>query len=233
MPTADDKEIFEEQITYYQARAGEYDDWLLRKGRYDRGPDSNQKFFSELDEVREQIRLFNPIGNVLEFACGTGWGTELLVIFADNITAVDSSEEVVTLNRNKVQSKKVNYVISDIFQWRPDKLYDAIFFSFWLSHVPPGRFSEFWDVVRSSLKPGGRVFFADTLGAPTAGAKNHSLNQKDDNISVRYLNNGREFQIIKIFFQPEELTARLKEIGWQISVKRTDTHFLYGSGEKL
>lgn len=66
MPTADDKAIFEEQIAYYQARAGEYDNWLLRKGRYDRGPESNQQFFSEVNKVREHIRQFNPSGNVLE-----------------------------------------------------------------------------------------------------------------------------------------------------------------------
>lgn len=231
MPTADDKEIFEEQIAYYRARAGEYDNWLLRIGRYDRGPESNEKFFSELNEVREQIRRFNPTGSVLEFACGTGWGTELLVNYADQVTAVDSSEEVLALNRNKVRSEKVHYAQSDIYQWQTEKFFDVIFFSFWLSHVPPGRFTEFWDKVRSALKPGGRVFFADTLASRSLAAKNHSLFQKDDSISLRYLDDGREFQIIKIFYDPGELTARLNELGWRVSVKSTETHFLYGSGE--
>ena len=231
MPTADDKEIFEEQIAYYEARAGEYDNWLLRKGRYDRGPESNEKFFTELNEVREQIGLFNPTGNVLELACGTGWGTELLVEYADHITAVDSSEEVLALNRNKVSSDKVHYVQSDIFQWQTKKYFDVIFFSFWLSHVPPGRFTEFWDKVQSALKPGGRVFFADTLASRSSAAKNHSLFQNDESISLRYLDDGREFQIIKIFYDPEKLTARLNELGWGVSVKSTETHFLYGSGE--
>ena len=232
MPTADDKKIYDEQIAYYRARAGEYDEWLHRKGRYDRGPESNLKFFSEVDEVREQIRRFTPTGDVLEFACGTGWGTEILVEYADQVTAIDSSEQVLALNRDKIRSDKVHYVQSDIFQWQTERLYDVIFFSFWLSHVPPGRFSEFWDRVRSSLKPGGRVFFVDTLGAPTSGAKNHSLYQKDDNISVRYLNDGREFQIIKIFCHPDELTTRINEIGWRVSVKRTEKYFLYGEGER-
>ncbi len=231
MPTADDNEIFEEQIAYYRARAGEYDNWLLRIGRYDRGPESNEKFFSELNEVREQIRRFNPTGSVLEFACGTGWGTELLVKYADQVTAVDSSEEVLALNRNKVRSDKVHYAQSDIYQWQTKKKFDVIFFSFWLSHVPPGRFTEFWDKVRSALKPGGRVFFADTLGSRSLAAKNHSLFQIDDSISLRYLDDGRDFQIIKIFYDPDELTARLNELGWRVLVKSTETHFLYGSGE--
>lgn len=231
MPTADVKEIFDEQIAYYQARAGEYDNWLLRKGRYDHGPESNEKFFLEVNEVRDQIRRFKPTGNVLEFACGTGWGTELLVKYADHVTAVDSSEEVLALNRIKVRSDKVHYAQSDIFQWQPKKTFDVIFFSFWLSHVPPGRFTEFWDKVQSALKPGGRVFFADSLASRSLTAKNHSLFQMDECISLRYLDDGREFQIIKIFYEPEELSARLNELGWRVSIKSTETHFLYGSGE--
>ena len=30
--------ILQDQIEYYRARAGEYDEWWFRTGRYDRGP---------------------------------------------------------------------------------------------------------------------------------------------------------------------------------------------------
>ena len=32
-----------EQIAYYRARAGEYDEWFLRQGRYDRGSELNHR----------------------------------------------------------------------------------------------------------------------------------------------------------------------------------------------
>ena len=31
--------LLDEQIAYYRARAAEYDQWWLRQGRYDQGPE--------------------------------------------------------------------------------------------------------------------------------------------------------------------------------------------------
>jgi len=42
-----------------------------------------------------------------------------------------------------------------------DERYDFVFFRFWLSHVPPSRFEQFWDQLRVTLAPGGTVFFVD------------------------------------------------------------------------
>ena len=39
--------------------------------------------------------------------------------------------------------------------------FDAVFFGFFLSHVPPSRFEPFWSVVEGLLAPDGRVFFVD------------------------------------------------------------------------
>lgn len=35
----DEPKLLAEQLAYYRARAGEYDQWFLREGRYDRGPE--------------------------------------------------------------------------------------------------------------------------------------------------------------------------------------------------
>jgi hypothetical protein len=42
-----DERLLADQIAYYRARAGEYDEWFLRQGRYDRGLEhrSSGKFF--------------------------------------------------------------------------------------------------------------------------------------------------------------------------------------------
>jgi len=34
-----------EQVAYYRARAGEYERWWLRQGRYDRGPVATRRWF--------------------------------------------------------------------------------------------------------------------------------------------------------------------------------------------
>lgn len=220
-------ELLEQQISYYRARASEYDDWFLRRGRYDQGPEWNRRWFSEVEEVRSQLERFGPSGKVLELACGTGLWTERLIRHADSLTAVDASPEVLEINRARVGDERVHYVQTDLFEWGPDALYDVAFFGFWLSHVPPDRFTEFWDLVRSALKPEGRVFFVDSLNLESASSKNY---RAEDNTSLRQLSDGREFRIYKVFYEPDELASRLAGMGWNISVKATESYLLYGSG---
>ena len=38
-------------VAYYEARAAEYDDWYLRRGRYERGPVHDVAWAAELDEA--------------------------------------------------------------------------------------------------------------------------------------------------------------------------------------
>jgi SAM-dependent methyltransferase len=227
--------LLEGQLAYYRARAGEYDEWFLRRGRYDRGPEWNRSWFLELERVRQELDRFGPTGKVLELACGTGLWTVELARHAASITAVDASPEVLDINRARLQEARsevpVRYVRADLFDWRPDDAYDVVFFGFWLSHVPPGRFAAFWDLVRSALRPGGRAFFVDSLG-PEAPAEKRRLGwAPEDHTMLRRLNDGREFRIVKIFYDPVELEARLAGLGWRFSVRTTNNHLLYGFGE--
>ncbi len=227
--------LLEGQLAYYRARAGEYDEWFLRRGRYDRGPEWNRRWFLELERVRQELDRFGPTGRVLELACGTGLWTVELARHAASITAVDASPEVLDINRARLQEARsevpVRYVRADLFDWRPDEAYDGVFFGFWLSHVPPGRFAAFWDLVRSALRPGGRAFFVDSLG-PEAPAEKRRLGwAPEDHTMLRRLNDGQEFRIVKIFYDPVELEARLVGMGWRFSVRTTNNHLLYGFGE--
>jgi demethylmenaquinone methyltransferase/2-methoxy-6-polyprenyl-1,4-benzoquinol methylase len=96
--------------------------------------------------------------------------------------------------------------------------------------VPPERFSAFWDLVRASLAPGGRVFFVDSCREPTSAAVDNPLPESAVGTLRRRLNDGREFQIYKHFYEPRQLHARLHELGWQIQVLQTRRYFIYGSG---
>jgi SAM-dependent methyltransferase len=223
--------LLQQQIAYYQARASEYDEWFLRQGRYDRGPELNQVWFQEVEQVRAALYQFKPTGEVLELACGTGLWTQHLLRLARRITAVDAASEVLKLNRSRLGSPHVTYVQADIFGWQPEALFDVVFFSFWLSHIPPGRFEAFWRMVARSLKPGGRVFFVDSRYDATSTARDHRLGDPEAGKVVRRLNDGREFEIVKIFYAREELSARLGQMGWQARVNETPRYFLYGEGE--
>jgi demethylmenaquinone methyltransferase/2-methoxy-6-polyprenyl-1,4-benzoquinol methylase len=221
--------LLHEQLAYYRARAGEYDEWFLRQGRYDRGPALNGQWFAEVEAVAVALDAFDPAGRVLELAGGTGLWTQRLVQTAAGVTVVDASPEMLALNRERV-GEQVRHIQADLFDWRPDATYDVVFFSFWLSHVPPDRFDSFWDLVRACLAPGGRFFFIDSLYNEAATATDHRLEGPEALTLTRRLNDGREYRIVKIHYQPEALAAQLADLGWHATVHATANHFLYGFG---
>jgi len=44
-------QTLQEMMVYYKERAQEYDEWFYRKGRYDRSPETNKRWFAEVDEA--------------------------------------------------------------------------------------------------------------------------------------------------------------------------------------
>jgi len=225
-----DDALLTEQLDYYRARAGEYDDWWLREGRFDRGSEANAAWFAEVAELEAFLDRFEPGGRVLELACGTGLWTRHLVHHADHVTAVDGAEEVLAINRARVDDARVHYVQANLFEWTPQPLsYDVCFFSFWLSHVPAERFDAFWETVGGALEPGGRVLFFDSARTGRSTAADHRLPEAGEQTMTRRLDDGREFQIVKRFYDPGALARRLTALGWRASVGVTGEFFIYGT----
>ncbi len=241
------QQVIEEQKAYYQARAQEYDEWFYRRGRYDHGPAHTQQWQAEAEEVRQGLAGVNFTGQVLDIAAGTGIWTQELLKTAEHVTALDSSAEMLELNRQRVQqSNKVTYTVTDLFYWQPVMLYDAIFLGFWLSHVPPSLLYDFIGTIVGALKPGGKLFFVDSLPDPSSTSEDmvdylkESLDKRSaanqpgstDVIMTRRLNDGREFQVVKIFYRPDNLIEQFKAHNVPITVKQSAHYFLYGWGIK-
>jgi ubiquinone/menaquinone biosynthesis C-methylase UbiE len=222
--------LLTEQARYYRKRAGEYDDWWLRRDRYDHGPEANAAWFADAALVQGALDRFEPTGKVLELACGTGLWTERLAAHADYVTAVDGSPEMLELCRERVGDSHVRYLQADLFAWESEEIYDVCFFSFWLSHVPEERFDAFWEKLRRALEPDGRIFFVDSSRHDLASAVDHKLSAPEDPTMLRRLADGSEHRIVKRFYEPESLRGRLAELGWSVEVHSTPTFFLYGEG---
>lgn len=229
-----DDALLTEQLDYYRARAGEYDRWWLRQGRFDRGAEANARWFAETAEAERVLERFDPRGEVLELACGTGLWTQHLARYAERLTAVDAAEEVLAINRARVGDPEVRYVQANLFDWTPEPAaYDACVFAFWLSHVPTQRFAGFWDTVRRALKPGGRVLFIDSARTERSTAADHRLPDSDDQTMIRRLDDGREFRIVKRYFAPDDLEGELARLGWECRLGSTGEFFLYGTASPL
>lgn len=222
----------EDQKAYYRARAAEYDEWFNRTGRYDRGAELNRKWHSEADEVRAALHQLAPMGTVLELAAGTGLWTGELIKIAQQITAVDASDEMNAINQAKHPDAPITFLQADLFNWQPDRQYDLVFFGFWLSHVPPEKLDPFLSMVAGAMKPGGRLFLVDSRRDETSSALNHKDEYPEDLYHERKLNDGRTYTIYKIFYEPAALQARLDQHGLKATVSITDTYFIYTVGVK-
>ena len=222
-----DQALVEEQIRYYRCRAPEYDEWFYRQGRYDHGPEHTRRWRQEIAEVRDALDAAGPSGRMLELACGTGLWTGQLARYDGVLTALDVSDEVIARNRAAVRSAAVLYRRCDIFRWEPDQAYDFIFFGFWLSHVPPSRFDGFWERLRAAVAPGGTVFLVDSRGADVS--RRPESVDRSRMTERRSLNDGRTFEIVKVFYAPRRLTARLERLGWRADLRVTDNFFIYGT----
>jgi demethylmenaquinone methyltransferase/2-methoxy-6-polyprenyl-1,4-benzoquinol methylase len=225
-------ELLQEQIAYYRARADEYDQWWFRQGRYDRGPEHTAQWFAEVSQLQQALQAFASRGRVLELACGTGLWSRELAACADELTLVDSSPEVLAINATRVEHPRVRYLQADVFAWQPDRTYDVVFFSFWLSHVPPDQFAPFFALVERCLEPNGRVFFIDSLYDERSTARDHRLHGRQVTTINRQLNDGRSFRIVKVFYRPADLAARLRQLGWSAEIRATPNYFLYGAASR-
>ncbi len=229
MPTPD---LLQRQIEYYRARAPEYDEWFYREGRYDHGAAFKKQWEAEVQIVRQQLLNAPKREQILEMAPGTGiWTSELLKI-GDHITALDASAEMIAINRAKLQSDRVHYQQTDLFSWQPEQEYDMVFFGFWLSHVPTNKLSQFLTVVHRALKKGGRLFLVDSQKPDFSNPQTQTENLGDER-QKRVLKDGRQFEIVKIYYQPPKLSATLRQHGFDIEVQTTPDHFLYADGVKL
>jgi ubiquinone/menaquinone biosynthesis C-methylase UbiE len=98
---------------------------------------------------------------VLEIGCGTGKNTEWLVQHAVHVAAVDLSEGMLAMAREKITSAKVQFTQADILQpWTfRDGSYDLVTFSLVLEHVE--HLEPILKEAATSLSPGGHVYIGE------------------------------------------------------------------------
>jgi SAM-dependent methyltransferase len=204
--------LLAEQIAYYRAHAPDYDIAYL-----------DQDWDQSIEEL--------PItGDVLELACGTGHWTPLLAARARSVTALDAAPEALALARQRVQGLPVEFIQTDVFAWEPPRRYDTVFFAFWLTHVPPARFAGFWSMVGAALARDGRVCFLDD--SSRARASERVLADQATPAVWRPLRDGSEHRVVKVYYSPGELAARLAELGWAAEIRETSIPLLGGTARR-
>jgi SAM-dependent methyltransferase len=228
VPTTATAEPDADLLAYYEARAPEYDDWYLRRGRYERGPVHDIAWNAELDAAGRWLDGLPIRGEIVELAAGTGWWSPLLAT-KGTLWLYDAVEAPLDRARERLVAHGLRAHIHVRDAWaEPDREVDAVFTGFWLSHVPRDRLDDFLGVVRRWLRPGGTFAFIDSLLDPQSSAADHP--PPADDVSVRRLDDGREFTIVKVYYERAELQEALRRAGFETaSVVTTGRFFLLGS----
>lgn len=108
-----------------------YDDWSVQY-------DTNENKTRDLEGVALREMLADlSFGRVLEIGCGTGKNTAWLVDRAEEIVAVDFSENMLAKAQSKIISDKVRFVQADVLDaWNfAEGVYDLVTFSLVLEHI--------------------------------------------------------------------------------------------------
>jgi SAM-dependent methyltransferase len=198
-----------EQGDYYRAHARDYDDGY-----------PGTTWDHSIDELL-------ITGDVLELACGTGHWTPLLAARARSVTAVDNAPEMLALARLRVGDLPIEFIQANLFDWQPPGRYDTVFFGFWLTHVPPARFADFWSMVGTALAQGGQACFVDSSTRERADER--VLSDQSTPSVWRRLRDGSDYRVVKVFYSPSELAARLSELGWSADVRENSEQLLLGT----
>jgi trans-aconitate methyltransferase len=111
---------------------------------------------------------------------------------------------MLALNRARVGGPNVRYLEADLFAWSPQERYDFVFFSAWLSHVPPQRFEDFWTLVAACLNDDGLVFVIDEL--PAVAAHEQPI--------------------------ADALKRQLAELGWDVVIRTVGWRFFYAAASR-
>ena len=205
-----ERQLIDEQIAYYRARAAEYDATST--------PDGG-RFEAHADRVRSALRTFAPRGRVLELAAGTGQWTGILAEYADELVVTDSSPEMLEINRARVGERpRVQFEVVDALVPTVAGPFEVVFFGFFLSHVPLRSLAAFSAVLDRLLAPGGRIFFVDE--GPHDEWREDWVDRAAG-IVRRPLTDGSVHRAVKVLWRAGELQRRLEHLGWEASVTTT------------
>jgi ubiquinone/menaquinone biosynthesis C-methylase UbiE len=141
--------------------------------------------------------------NVLDIACGEGYGSSILSRFALNVSGVDIDHDVVSHANNKYSNNNLNFFVGSVLQIPfPENHFDVIVSFETIEHI--SEHNEMFHELKRVLKPKGVLIISSPEKRKYSDEKN-GTNSKF-HIKELYLNEFRElvklsFSSSKIFYQ--------------------------------
>lgn len=190
--------------SYYERRAPEYDRVYEKPERQD-----------DIRQLRAFIDDSLDGRRVLDVAAGTAFWTARYVDRARQVTIVDVNLSTLEVARQRRRwPTTTDFHECDAFALdRVPGRWDAAFVGFFWSHIPLDSLDTFLDGLTSRLEPRSIVVLADNN---YVSGSNHPLSRTDsegNTFQRRGLSDGSDWEVLKNFPSPEELTTRLGRFG--------------------
>jgi hypothetical protein len=87
--------------------------------------------------------------------------------------------------------------------------------------VPPDLMDNFLDKVRAAVHPGGKVFIVDQC----EDFRDRPVPEREGIRETRRISDGRIFTVVKVYYHPALLAARLNQFGFNASGERVGDSF--------
>lgn len=194
---------------YYAQRATEYEQVYAKPERQ-----------GDIARLRVLLQELLAGQDVLEVACGTGYWTSVVAQTARSILATDANEEVLDLARARsYPDGRVHFGRADAYLL--ENLagpFSAGFAGFWWSHVPRSRLLAFLRTFHERIGKGGLMVFIDNR---YVAGSNQPITRRDaggNTYQRRTLADGRPFEILKNFPDPDDLRATVAGLADEITV---------------
>lgn len=192
----------DEMARYYAERAAEYDRVY-----------AHPAWARDLPRLGARIEALFPGRRVFEVACGTGYWTERVARVAARVHAEDLSSETLALARRR------RYAPATVTLARHDAYvpgiggFDGGLAALWLSHVDLARMDDFLAAFHSRLERGAPVLMFDERDTPDRRVTASRADAAGNRYERRRIAAGREFEIVKNFYDGDGLARRFAKHG--------------------
>ena len=175
---------------YYEARAPEYDDWWLGRGRFE---DRERPGWDEERDALVAAIAALPPARTLDVACGTGFLTRHL---PGEVTGLDQSASMLGLASARVPG--AGFVQSDALRLPfQDGTFERVFTSHFYGHLEDHERGRF---LAEARRVAPELVVVDSALREDVEPAEHQ---------ERILDDGSRWQVFKRYFEPDGLAAEL------------------------
>ena len=203
--------------SYYSKRAREYEQVYEKPERQ-----------RELAWLRKRIPNLYRGRTVLEVACGTGYWTQHIAPAAKRVYAGDINDAVLEIAREKpIPPGKATFFKADAvtLEGVPPGC-NAAFAGFWWSHVKKSGIAQFTANLAARLEPGAIVGILDNTWAHGSSTPLSRTDAEGNTYQIRKLANGEDFEVLKNYPTPEELTEAIRPVAREAHLEALTYYWL-------